>query len=456
MATPPMTLQEVIDADWAATEENMKQVTIMAKVDNGIGLSSEEIQVVNRLPPDGENELLTRARAVAAIDEKLQKYLTGALKPLREALKKPSQQLGAWKKSCWKTVEGKCPEIVLSDVQSTALGTMKTALGGGSGDVQPFVNAQYENFLDGKPDILGSSMVVTYLCETNADFKAHMDNGLKMVELHNPTDGASQVLNIDGDLKVKLGSACDNDATWCLDLNQAERLTIIKDKHYTFSANEDGSVTLVLLYSEQGGYSTLIMNPTGPIGVYDTFITYTDDTFINAKSKDITTTDTDEFVVFALRKQKEVVYLPIQHFASDVSYELWYQIVNADPTAVKPEPTAVKPDEQCNVVAKFTLLSEKQIKFNAEKIESLQVSTGDWDWSDVKKWPADANSTYSSVTVKNGTANEYACYVMLDEYKDITDIKNIRIIHDSLKFFKVSELNNDSINDIQFEHEFDI
>ena len=133
MATQPMTLQEVIVAGWTATEENMKQVTIMAKVDNGIGLSPEEIQLVKDLTDDEGNGPLTRAKAVAAIDEKLQEYLTSDLKPLREALKKPSQQLDVWKKSCWKTVEGKCPEIAPLDA---VLSKMMTALGGGTGDLR--------------------------------------------------------------------------------------------------------------------------------------------------------------------------------------------------------------------------------------------------------------------------------------------------------------------------------
>lgn len=431
MATQSMTLQQVIDAGWPATEKNMKQVTIMAKLDNGIGLTPDEIALVNTLDPDDESELLTRARAVAGMGPGLQVYLTDYLRPLREALKKPSQQLGAWKKLCWKTGENEC-SAPLAD-QDTVLSNMKTALGDGSGDVQSFVNAQYKNFLDGKSDTLGSSMVVKYLCETNADFKAHMDKGLKMVELHNPTDGPSQVLNItsgeeyDDSPTVKLGNTCDNDADLCLNLNKAERCTIntlTKGKYHAFYTNIDESYVFSFLHSKDNVYVPVVLGPPTRIGVYDTFLT---------TNEHVNLFDTGtELVVFAFKGKGEgsklIVesYVPIIHSESDVPYELWYQIEDK-------KPTVGKPNAQCNVVGKFALPSKKQIKFNADihKIESLQASPENWA---PENWTPDANS----VTVKNNTNDECACYVMLKEYKDITKIKEIRSAYDSLEFFEVS------------------
>ena len=433
MATQQKTLQDVITAGWPATENKMKQVTIMAKLDNGIGLEKEEIDLVDDLSDDEGNELLTRAKTVARMGEDLQKYLTSDLKPLREALKKPSQQLGAWKKLCWKTGEDVCPEIELLDNQKAVLLKIMTALEGGTGDLKPFVKAQYENFLAGKPDILQSSLVVTYLCKTNADFKAHMDNGLKMVELHNPTDGPSQVLNLNDELEVVLGSACDNDAALCLNLNEAKRYTIntlTKDKYHTFHSNIDESRVIVFLHSKDDAYVTVALDKSTTIGVYDTFITID-----GIQNGELFETD-DELVVFALNKGEEegnklIVesYVSIIHSERDVPYELWYQIDDK-------KPTVGKPNAQYNVVGKFALPSKKQIKFNADiqKIESLQVSTG--DWANVKKLSDDAiRSSYTSATVKNGTSDKYDCYVMLNEYKDI---KKIRSAYDSLGFFEVS------------------
>ena len=48
------------------------------------------------------------------------------------------------------------------------------------------------------------------------------------------------------------------------------------------------------------------------------------------------------------------------------------------------------------------------------------------DWADVEGWFA-RNNSHDSVTVKNGTADDYTCYVMLKNYKDITKIKEIRV-----------------------------
>lgn len=446
MATQQKTLQEVITAGWPATENKMKQVTIMAKLDNGIGLEKEEIKLVDDLSDDEGNELLTRAKKVAGMGEDLQKYLTSDLKPLREALKKPSQQLGAWKKLCWKTGEDVCPEIAPLDDQGGALGDMMAALGDGEANLQSFVKAQYENFLDGKPDILGSSMVVTYLCETNADFKAHMNKGLQMVELHNPTDGASQVLNLNDELEVVLGSACDNDAVLCLNLNEANRYTIntlTKDKYHTFHTNTVESHVIVFLHSKDDAYVTVAFGKsTTRIGVYDTFITSDG----QGEYKNFETDD--ELVVFALKwkieRNKPILesYVPISHSESGVPYTLCYQNGTNEPTA------DIK-HEKDNVVAKFTLPSGNKIKFfNKDgRIESLQMSTG--GWVDVKKWP-DVNNLYNSVTVKNGTADEYACYVMLNYTTPL--IKEIRSAYDSLTFFEVSKL-TDATPGITFESE---
>ena len=194
-----MTIQSIIDADFDATKKKVVLMNAVDKVASGRSseMTTEETSELKTAlaalaapapaaptasapapaAPREMDVLIDKLQAVTPLDDTIRKkYASNELQPLREALANPSQALDEWKQKGSVTT---LPDDFRGDAK---LASIQNAWNDTS-DIHAFVQKEYDQFLKGKPDRMGSSLVVTYMYQNNlGGLTAYMGEGLKIVE----------------------------------------------------------------------------------------------------------------------------------------------------------------------------------------------------------------------------------------------------------------------------------
>lgn len=187
------TLEDAIQTDSAVIQSKMLRVSAMSKVGFGMGLRPDEADAVRdfkdpHLLDDGNaKQLVERVLKVANVKPEFQKYLTTDLTPLREALKSPPPPLAEWKQKRLTECDTDINTYLHSapDTEKQNVSDMR-AIFEREGDSPSFIRDECMTFLNGNPDTLGSSMVVTYLFETDQVFRRRMEEGRKLAGFLKP------------------------------------------------------------------------------------------------------------------------------------------------------------------------------------------------------------------------------------------------------------------------------